>query len=576
MSHASGISTRLEICDTNGDKFWEVTVEGPSTTIRQGLIGAECAAEDKVHNDEPSAQVFATSQAAAKRELGYFDSVQLSGRTVPDGPFLYLHDDKDEPVDENERDFVEIPSSVDHLLAGVALNRVDEVEEFLARHGNDISSHRLLCALYAAMMCGHDEIASELSKYVAAAKTTHGDPGVEPVTYLCWTLLCVGWCASSGMRPSPDDLRVEKSTMKFQLQHFDWIHQEQEWRFQDLGDCCKWSDDEYVNEQREIQYREVINRHYDDYCATVVDVRHLRPIAQAGNNGDSRTGGQSYNKEFDLWDCAGLVEKDEKDEDNYKECHFDLAKYYKGVVDSAFGDDVRRMPNDAIYTGWHEWWLAECATRPTNESRAVLLAEGPAGCTVSTLLGIINTLPPCVPTAILRQHVSKFALEAFNRKYQENPKRANWLLSEPHWQITNPGDYNRLARDLMQSQSSKWITSSCDIRASTIVMAGLDVFVRPSEQIQAESFDERVSAMVRLTDWPARSPLTPSHVRNTRSHDGRSGNINRGLVFVSDCDPRSFDLTDIPPTGLLPMHTLIAHRVKAEFGDNWRSGKIEG
>jgi predicted DNA-binding WGR domain protein len=87
---ASGVCTRLETCDTNGDKFWEVTVEGSSTAIRQGLIGAECAAEDKAHSDQQTAQAFATAQAAAKRALGYFDSVQLLGRTVPDGPFLTM------------------------------------------------------------------------------------------------------------------------------------------------------------------------------------------------------------------------------------------------------------------------------------------------------------------------------------------------------------------------------------------------------------------------------------------------------------------------------------------------------
>jgi predicted DNA-binding WGR domain protein len=194
---ASGVCTQLEICFTKGDKFWEVTVEGSRTATRQGIIGAECAAEGKDHSSEQTAQALATAQGAAKRELGYFDSVQLSGMTLPDGPFLYLDiDDDDEPLDEDERDLVEISSSLDHLLAGVALNRVDEGEEFLARHGNDISSHRLLCTLYAAMMCGHDAIASELSEYVAA-DTTRGDPGVEPVIYLCWTLLCVGWCAST-------------------------------------------------------------------------------------------------------------------------------------------------------------------------------------------------------------------------------------------------------------------------------------------------------------------------------------------------------------------------------------------
>jgi hypothetical protein len=106
-------------------------------------------------------------------------------------------------------------------------------------------------------------------------------------------------------------------------------------------------------------------------------------------------------------------------------------------------------------------------------------------------------------------------------------------------------------------------------------MAGLDVFVRPFKQIQAESFDERVGALVRLTDWPATSPLTQSDARQEYRDGNRLAHITRGLVFVSDCDPSSFDLTDIPPTGLLPMHTLIAHRVKAEFGDNWKSGKTE-
>jgi hypothetical protein len=107
------------------------------------------------------------------------------------------------------------------------------------------------------------------------------------------------------------------------------------------------------------------------------------------------------------------------------------------------------VPNDAIYTGWHEWWVAECATRPSNESRAVLLAEGPAGCTMSTLLSIISALPACAPTAILRRHSSKFAMDTFNRARKVHPCFAKWHLSKPHWEIANPDEYSRLARDLM-------------------------------------------------------------------------------------------------------------------------------
>jgi hypothetical protein len=456
---------------------------------------------------------------------------------------------------------------VDHLLAGVALNRVDEVREFLTRHGSDISSQRLLSALYAAMMCGHDVIAFELSKYAAAAKTTRGDPGVEPVIFLCWTLLCVGWCATTEdatLYPSPDDLNADQSTMKFRLQHLDEVHPSKVRYFQDAEAFGIDMHSDYAECEN---FWNTKHRGYNDYCQTVVDARHLKPAAEAGFRVPWR--GLSYDMSIRLHECAGL-------NNNLRGMYFEAAKYYKRVVDSAFGDDLQRMPNDAIYTGWHEWWLAECATRPSKESRAVLLAEGPDGCSVSTLLSVISALPSCAPTAILRQHVNKFAMDTFKREHKMVATFATRILHKPHWEIANPDEYNRLARDLMQSQSSNWITSSRDVRASTIVMAGLDVFVRPLKQIQAESFDEHVGALVRLTDWPARSPLRPNGAYHAHSCPGaRLGHINRGLVFVSDCDPSSFDLTDIPPTGLLPMHTLIAHRVKAEYGDLRKSGKIE-
>jgi hypothetical protein len=77
---------------------WEVTVEGSSSTTRQGLISAECAAEDKGQNDKQTVQAFATAQAAAKRDLGYIDSVQLLGSNLDEEEIS----DKveDEPLDK--------------------------------------------------------------------------------------------------------------------------------------------------------------------------------------------------------------------------------------------------------------------------------------------------------------------------------------------------------------------------------------------------------------------------------------------------------------------------------------------
>jgi hypothetical protein len=551
--------------------FWKITVDGSNTTVclrarHGGFFGDHRTTQSTQHEDDDTADTFSKEQIAEKLKEGY--SVVVAGDEEASD---------DDTGDEKTRPEI-AEASVDHLLVAVAFNRTEEVKAFLAENVYKLSGDRLLVAVYAAMMCGNDVIAHELCKFLAS-NVERTNPSIEPVLYLCWTLLCAGWCDTSwkqfpNLQLSVADMKNDTYVPKFKLQHLDQGHDSKVAFFETLN---KFGLDSDCNYDQNPDYWEHYNGGYADWHTVTVDRRHIVKPKDDTNTTLTR---ESFVYNIRLKGMNGFQRE-------HCENIFVQAKLWKRVVDEEFGAQAQRLPSSDMYVTWQEWWINECAIRPSNESiDALLCFKSLPGVLVETLVGIVSALPPHPASAAIKQRVADKVWAAFDAIPDKTSDEAKELIKMPHWQIANPNDYTRLVRDLMNSQSSNWVTSSPDIRAAIIVMAGLDVFVRSASSLASETDDQRVGSLASLTKWPSISPLAPIDTKldtdDARAHTHPRwrtcpimSEIDRGLIFVGDCDPDTFDKTDIPPTGLLPMHTLIAHRVKSQFGKIRRSGVRE-
>ena len=78
--HLATMTRRFEMDSASGGKFWEIAVNGSSTTIGYGAVGAAPRTSEKDHGSADKANKFADSQIRSKEKKGYSEVAAPKGK----------------------------------------------------------------------------------------------------------------------------------------------------------------------------------------------------------------------------------------------------------------------------------------------------------------------------------------------------------------------------------------------------------------------------------------------------------------------------------------------------------------